>query len=159
MILPTDEIRIKQLYPKFGNLVRIFLEECRSAKLVGGIFMGYRSYDEQNKLYAQGRTIPGKIITNAKGGQSYHNFGLAIDYVFIDKRGWTWTGDYNKVGQIAKDCGLEWGGSWTAFPDVPHIQKSYGEGTNPKKLDLIYRENIPTQAPLHAVFNYLDTKN
>ncbi|MDA7028670.1 M15 family metallopeptidase, partial [Bacillus sp. CLL-7-23] len=54
---------------------------------------GYRSFAEQNKLYAKGRTASGKIVTNAKAGQSNHNYGLAVDYVLLSSDGKTaiWT--------------------------------------------------------------------
>lgn len=90
---------------------------------------GYRSHAEQNALYAQGRTKPGQIVTNAKGGQSLHNYGLALDMFITNKEGTTATWSTNKlreVAQIAKSLGFEWGGDWTGFKDYPHIQMTGG---------------------------------
>lgn len=94
------------------------------------ITQGFRSIAEQNELYAQGRTKPGKIVTNAKGGYSYHNFGLAFDIVIQNADGslcWN-TGDkrWKTVGAIGKSLGLEWGGDWRKFPDYPHFQLTFG---------------------------------
>ncbi|MGM5472130.1 peptidoglycan-binding protein [Bacillus pumilus] len=95
-----------------------------------GIFVqitsGYRSFAEQNKLYAQGRTAPGKIVTNAKGGQSNHNYGLAIDYVLLSADGkkalWTVNEKWRRVAQIGKSLGFSWGGDWKSFKDYPHLE-------------------------------------
>lgn len=90
---------------------------------------GYRSNAEQNKLYAQGRTTPGNIVTNARGGQSLHNYGLAIDMFITNKAGTsaTWPAtDLRKVAQIAKGLGFEWGGDWKTFKDIPHLQMTGG---------------------------------
>lgn len=97
----------------------------------------FRSVEEQNKLYSQGRTSEGKIVTHAKGGESYHNYGLAIDFALKTKSGkiiWDMNADTNGDGRkdwtqvvaIAKELGFEWGGDWTSFPDYPHPQLSYG---------------------------------
>lgn len=122
---------------KSRSLFRPFI---KAAKEVAGR-MGYeyraisgsRTWAEQDKLYAQGRSAGGKIVTNARGGYSWHNFGLALDFgVFKD-------GEYlddsapgtaekvhKAVGAIAKDFGIEWGGLWTSFPDQPHFQIATG---------------------------------
>ena len=91
---------------------------------------GLRTIAEQNELYAQGRTKPGSIVTNAKGGQSYHNFGLAIDVVEIKGPQALWSNpDWNKIGTFGKKLGLEWGGDWTSIKDKPHFQMSFGKTT------------------------------
>jgi peptidoglycan L-alanyl-D-glutamate endopeptidase CwlK len=101
-----------------------------------------RTFAEQDGLYAQGRTKPGSIVTNAKGGQSYHNYGLAIDIVLLidkDKNGsfesasWDVKSDFDKDGkadwleavQIFKRYGYEAGIDWK-FIDAPHFQKTFG---------------------------------
>ncbi|EPD92696.1 hypothetical protein HMPREF1207_00467 [Paenibacillus sp. HGH0039] len=97
----------------------------------------FRSMEEQDKLYSQGRTSEGKIVTHAKAGESYHNYGLAIDFALKTKSGkiiWDMNADLNGDGRkdwsqvvaIAKELGFEWGGDWTNFPDYPHLQLSYG---------------------------------
>lgn len=90
---------------------------------------GYRSNAEQNRLYAQGRTTSGQIVTNARGGQSLHNYGLALDMFITNKAGTTASWDVSKLRQaamIAKSLGFEWGGDWTSFKDYPHIQMTGG---------------------------------
>jgi peptidoglycan L-alanyl-D-glutamate endopeptidase CwlK len=94
------------------------------------MFEGLRSFERSDELYAQGRTKPGKIVTNAKGGDSIHNYGLAADYVLdgdIDKPDiqWSWenrNGIYQSMGAVAEACGLVWGGRWKRFPDLPHVE-------------------------------------
>ena len=82
-----------------------------------------RTHEEQEKLYAQGRTAPGKIVTWTLN--SKHLGGTAFDIVImsngkpdwdISNQGWL------KAGQIADSIGLEWGGFWKKSPDYPHIQ-------------------------------------
>jgi peptidoglycan L-alanyl-D-glutamate endopeptidase CwlK len=98
---------------------------------------GYRSFDQQDALYNQGRTTEGPVVTNARGGQSYHNYGLAIDFVLTDHYGnahWeldrdingNGVSDWEDVGNIAKSVGFTWGGDWESFPDYPHLQLDYG---------------------------------
>lgn len=95
---------------------------------------GFRSKAEQDKLYAQGRTAPGAIVTNAKGGTSMHNFGLAIDFALVTPDGkkavWDTKSDFDKDGvadwmevvEEAKKLGFTWGGDWKGFVDNPHFQ-------------------------------------
>ena len=85
----------------------------------------YRSIAEQNRLYAQGRTKPGRRVTNARGGQSPHNYYLARDYCFTLPHGKvTWNGDWALFGRMAKKHALVWGGSWLRFKDRPHVELS-----------------------------------
>ncbi|MBM7678367.1 M15 family metallopeptidase [Gracilibacillus alcaliphilus] len=94
------------------------------------ISSGYRSNAEQQKLFNQGRTTPGNIVTNARPGQSMHNYGLAVDYFLVSKNGKTALWDVNKnwrrVATIAKSLGFEWGGDWSGFKDYPHLQMTGG---------------------------------
>ncbi|WP_412758846.1 M15 family metallopeptidase [Niallia taxi] len=97
----------------------------------------FRSSEEQDKLYAQGRTASGDVVTNAKGGESYHNYGLAIDFALMNLNGEViWDMDYDgngnaksdwsEVVEIAKSLGFEWGGDWRSFKDYPHFQMDFG---------------------------------
>lgn len=93
------------------------------------ITQGLRTIEEQNELYAQGRTRPGKIVTNAKGGYSYHNFGLAFDFALLNDDGsvsWNVNEKWKRVGTLGKQLGLEWGGDWKDFKDYPHFQLTFG---------------------------------
>ncbi|NHM32238.1 M15 family metallopeptidase [Neobacillus terrae] len=98
----------------------------------------FRSAKDQNALYAQGRSSDGNVVTNARGGESYHNYGLAIDFALAAPGGeqLIWDMDYDgngnsksdwkEVVEIAKNLGFEWGGDWAKFKDYPHLQMSFG---------------------------------
>lgn len=95
------------------------------------ITQSYRSISEQDALYAQGRTKPGKIVTNAKGGQSFHNFGLGLDFALYTQDGKDVSWDdssaaWKKVVQLFKSKGFEWGGDFKSFKDTPHLQMAFG---------------------------------
>jgi peptidoglycan L-alanyl-D-glutamate endopeptidase CwlK len=85
---------------------------------------GVRTVARQNKLYAQGRTAPGNIVTNAKGGQSLHNYGVAFDVAFLVDGSASWDErlPWKLLGKVGKALGLEWGGDWTQINDRPHFQ-------------------------------------
>lgn len=98
---------------------------------------GFRSAEDQDRLYEKGRSIEGDIVTYAKGGDSYHNFGLAVDFALKDASGnviWDRSYDGNKNGKtdwdevvkMAKALGFEWGGDWAQFKDYPHLQMDFG---------------------------------
>jgi len=125
-----------------GNIYREIGEALKGRAIIR-FSHTWRSFDEQNKLYAIGRSVPGKKVTNAKGGDSYHNYGLAIDIVLLvdkDKNGtfesasWENNVDFDGDGQadwmevvaIFKKYGWEWGGDWK-FSDTPHFQKTGGQ--------------------------------
>lgn len=88
------------------------------------VFQGYRSFEEQDALYAQGRTKPGAIVTNAKGGDSFHNWGVAADVVFVvnGRPSWANSHPWSTLGKVGKKHGFEWGGDWVGFVDRPHLQ-------------------------------------
>ena len=90
---------------------------------------GHRTAAQQNALFAQGRTKPGKIVTNARAGQSLHNYGVAFDMFITNKNGTSasWdTAKLNQAGQMAEQLGFEWGGRWKSIVDRPHIQMTGG---------------------------------
>ncbi|EAC3144020.1 alkaline phosphatase, partial [Listeria monocytogenes] len=91
------------------------------------VAQGYRSSAEQNALYAQGRTKPGAVVTNAKGGQSNHNYGVAVDLCLYtsDGKNVIWestTSRWKTVVSAMKAEGFEWGGDWKSFKDYPHFE-------------------------------------
>ncbi|AJD91925.1 hypothetical protein JMA_26080 [Jeotgalibacillus malaysiensis] len=94
------------------------------------ISSGLRTNDEQNRLYAKGRTASGNIVTNARAGQSVHNYGLAVDYFLTNRTGdtavWTVNDQWKRVAAIAKSMGFTWGGDWTSFPDASHLEYTKG---------------------------------
>ena len=87
---------------------------------------GYRSIERQDELYAQGRTTAGNIVTNAKGGQSFHNYGVAVDFVFR-KEGYNASEFlWGTLGTVGKEHGFKWGGDWKNFKDRPHFEMTLG---------------------------------
>ena len=72
---------IDSLDASFQKQVRLWLNEMVASKITPLIYCGRRTMEEQAALYAKGRTKGGKIVTKAKPGQSYHNYGLAFDWV------------------------------------------------------------------------------
>jgi len=123
----VSDRRINTLHP----LVRSKAKELiiRAEKELGiklRVVSALRTWTEQNKLYAKGRTVPGKKVTNAKGGSSYHNFGLAIDVVEIKNGKALWRNpNWNKIAELGKEIGFEWGGDWKSFKDKPHFQWTF----------------------------------
>lgn len=87
----------------------------------------YRDAEAQNALYAQGRTAPGKIVTNAKAGQSIHNHRLAFD-ICKNVKGQEYSDEafFREAGAVWTLMGGEWGGTWASFPDRPHMQFTGG---------------------------------
>jgi len=138
-----DEIslqRVEKLHPLIRESVLAALEKCWSSGLRVRITQGLRTIAEQNSLYSIGRTSPGRVVTNAKGGHSYHNYGLAVDFCLIryDKSAsFSETEDVNRDGrndwpqvvEIFKAEGFEWGGDFKSIRDTPHFQKSFGKST------------------------------
>ena len=133
---------LKGLHPYVKQQTEKLLEAANKRIAKGGytvrITQAFRSKEEQDKLYAQGRTAPGQKVTNAKGGQSMHNFGLAIDFCLISPDGkkaiWDTNKDFDgdkkadwmEVVEEAKKLGFEWGGDWKSFKDYPHFQLTAG---------------------------------
>lgn len=139
--------RIELLHPKIREIVKkAYLEACD--KLTGRAILRLsytlRTFAEQDGLYAQGRTKPGKVVTWVKGGESYHNYAMAWDIVLLlDKDGngtyetasWETNVDFDGDGQADwrevvesfTKIGAEWGGNWgKPKTDEPHFQITLG---------------------------------
>lgn len=115
--------RLRQIQPELaGKVLKLLaLAEKENHSLL--ITQGFRSFAEQNRLYAQGRRLPGKIVTNARGGESKHNFGKAVDFAFVVGGEISWQESlYRKIGVWAREVGLKWGGDWKTFKDLPHVE-------------------------------------
>lgn len=128
-IKELNEARIATLHPILQPLVRAFIKRCEAAGNHILITCGMRTHAEQNALYAQGRTKPGRKVTWVKGGGSYHQFGLAFDIVPLDAMGKAeWDGknpEWKAAACIAEALGFEWGGRWAKTPDMPHFQMTF----------------------------------
>lgn len=143
-MLTLDQVRSKSstrllgLHPVIMAAATVLIERWYARGVPILITQGLRTIAEQDALYAQGRTKPGSIVTNAQGGYSYHNYGLAVDFALLLPNGssvsWDMNRDYNgnnikdgiEVVEEAKRLGFEWGGDWTTFKDYPHFQMVFG---------------------------------
>ena len=135
--------RIELLHPKLrteAKEIYIAIYNALKGRAAVRFTQTLRTIAEQDALYAQGRTTPGKVVTWAKGGKSYHNYGLAIDICLIidgKEASWDITKDFDKDGisdwmeavKIFKAHGWEWGGEWDTKKDYPHFQKTFGKTT------------------------------
>lgn len=125
-VSPVDarsEKVIATLLPPVRPIARALVQKAASAGITIRVISGLRSYEEQAALYAQGRTAPGKKVTNARAGYSNHNFGIAFDVgVFEGNKYLPESPKYKAVGALGMDLGLEWGGNWKTIVDQPHFQ-------------------------------------
>jgi peptidoglycan L-alanyl-D-glutamate endopeptidase CwlK len=137
--------RIQLLHPKLRNEAGQIYNEIEAAlkgRAICRFAYTLRTFAEQDALYAIGRTKSGAKVTNAKGGQSYHNYGLAIDIVLLkdtdgngtfETASWETNVDFDgdgvadwiEVVNSFKRYGWDWGGDWK-FTDKPHFQKTLG---------------------------------
>lgn len=137
---PTNS-RIGGIHPNIQNHAYTFINRAQSELGIKlRVTSGMRTFQEQDELYAKGRTAGGSIVTKARGGQSYHNYGLAIDVVEITNAGQAnWNCDWNAIGALGQSIGWEWGGSWNGFVDKPHFQMAFGLSTS--QLRTMYTAN------------------
>jgi peptidoglycan L-alanyl-D-glutamate endopeptidase CwlK len=114
---------IATLLPEVQPYARALVTKAAANRITIKVISGLRTYAEQDDLYAQGRTKPGQIVTNARAGYSNHNFGIAFDIgVFEGSRYLDESPKYKAVGVLGMDLGLEWGGNWKTIQDEPHFQ-------------------------------------
>lgn len=129
--------RIAKIHPKNRSDVASILVDIQAKGIDIRITQGIRTIAEQNALYAQGRTVPGGIVTKAKGGSSMHNYGLAVDFCLLHKDGtisFNMTEDMDKDGkkdwmevvEVFKLHGWTWGGDFHSIIDTPHFEKTFG---------------------------------
>lgn len=124
---------LNQLHPKLRAQALQAYNEAVQATPVGVhpvIDQTYRTFAESTALYAQGRTTPGEIVTNAKAGQSWHNFALALDFHLIvdGKDSWDVNDNWMTVVHIFEKYGYNWGGDFAGnFKDYPHLENKLGQ--------------------------------
>jgi peptidoglycan L-alanyl-D-glutamate endopeptidase CwlK len=126
-----SEARLTLICPKLADKIRTLAEMLAQEGNLIRVVQGLRSWTEQDALYAMGRTAPGKIVTNVKGGYSWHCFGMAVDCVpSINGCELAYHPDWNKNSsrvwgrmiEVGKSLGLTCGALWRTFPDAPHFQ-------------------------------------
>ena len=143
---------INLLLPKVAKMTSEFLAKCNAQGIQVIITSTYRSSEEQDRLYAQGRTAPGNVVTNARGGSSFHNWKVALDFCPV-KNGvaqWNDKALFTKIGIIGESCGFEWGGRWTSFLDLPHLQYTAGYSLQDFQNGVVDYSKFNTGTPQHV---------
>ena len=128
--------KLADLHPDVQPLAQKFLDKCAAENIDILITCTFRSPKEQTALYEQGRTKPGRIVTNAKAGQSKHNYEIAglpasLAFDVVPLRGgkpvWGTQGDdlilWTRVGEIGESVGLSWAGRWKRMREFPHFER------------------------------------
>lgn len=127
--------KLDTLHPLIRNEVKQLVDKVNNTVLTSNVKMlvtqCLRTFEEQDKLYNQKPKV-----TNAKGGQSIHNYGLAFDFCLAEggKLIWETNKDYDgdknpdwmEVVKVFKDAGYKWGGDFKSITDKPHFEKTYG---------------------------------
>ncbi len=141
----VSERRLNDVHPMLQRKIRQLADILATDRppIILRITQGYRSWAEQAQLYAQGRSVPGKVVTNAEPGHSWHQFGLAVDVVPLGLEGqpdWniehpTW----QRIVAAGTSLGLVAGAQFRSFPDYPHLQLT---GSLPVSPDLEVRETF-----------------
>lgn len=132
--------RVELLHPAIREDVINFINDAEAGEdIILRIVQGLRTFKEQDDIYQQGRTKPGNIVTRAKAGSSYHNYGLAIDVVQMKDGKANWGYNYKKLRPYYIKYGFTWGADWDGdgktkdegdkdehLIDMPHFEKTFG---------------------------------
>lgn len=120
---------LDELAPPVKERVENFLNLCKKNNIDLLVTSTYRDNESQQALYAQGRTTAGKVVTNAKAGDSWHNWRCAVDVVPLVNGKPNWDGSdpvWAKIGELGNQAGLEWAGNWKTFKELAHFQYTGG---------------------------------
>lgn len=115
---PKGILKSSRLHPRLAGLAETIVTTAWKKGLKVMVFEGYRDGKRQNELYTKG-------TTRARAGKSYHNFGLAVDIVFLNEKGepsWSPEHNWQKLGEIGKSLGLTWGGDFKRIKDYGHFE-------------------------------------
>lgn len=125
----VSEARLQEVAPLLSQKIHTLSTMLEQEGIDIRVVQALRSWSEQDALYAQGRTAPGNIVTNCRGGHSYHNFGMAVDCVPDDPSHPGYQPDWNaahptwkRMETVGQSLGLDSGATWRTFPDAPHFQ-------------------------------------
>ena len=132
-----DSRSLDDLHPRVNVMAEALLARCAAAGIPLTVSYTLRSMERQAELYAQGRTAPGPIVTRARPGYSFHNYGLALDVVPTELLALPRWGDtpehhartdqlWRQVGVIGIALGFRWGGAFSRIRDRPHFEWSGG---------------------------------
>lgn len=145
-----SEARLAAIFPALASKIRLMDSMLRAEGIEIRVVQALRTWAEQDALYAQGRTVPGHIVTNCPGGKSYHNFGLSVDCVPSTRTPeQPYDPDWNnkhpswiRMETIGKSLGLECGAFWRTFKDCPHFQMTgrFPIGEPSQELKDIFRD-------------------
>ncbi|MEW9053791.1 MAG: M15 family metallopeptidase [Neobacillus sp.] len=148
-----------ELHPLVKERSDQLVQQAAEKGIVVVITDGFRSAEEQDRLFEKGRSTEGNIVTYARGGESLHNYGLAIDFalrtptheVIWDMQydgNQNGVADWEEVVELAKVLGFDWGGDWARFKDYPHLQMDFGltladlqNGKRPPESSLVVDSN------------------
>lgn len=138
--------RLRSVHPILKDRVTRLITQLETEGVTVRVTQGLRTWEEQDALYARGRTAPGPRVTNCPGGRSYHNFGLAVDCV-PSLPGNVYNPDWNnthptwkRMEALGMGLGLVSGANWRSFPDAPHFQFTgrFPEGEPSEELKQLY---------------------
>ena len=128
---PTSEARLQQVCPQLASKVRNLALLLADENIEIRVTQVVRSWNDQQKLYAQGRTTPGTIVTQAPPGHSWHEFGMAVDVAPFDAVGqpqWkvddpVWGPVWQRIIRLGESLGLFSGDQFVrCSKDDPHFQ-------------------------------------
>lgn len=120
---------LNDLMPRVREKAKQFVAQCKARHGIDVLITNtLRDNEYQASLYAQGRTAPGKIVTNSKPGSSFHNYAVAFDFVPLKdgKPDWSDNDKWQKCGAVGVSLGLQWGGNFKSISDKPHMQDPGG---------------------------------
>jgi len=121
--------KLEDLIPQAKERVERFIALCHEQGIDLLVTSTFRDNESQGELYEQGRTKPGKIVTNAKAGESWHNYRCAVDVVPLVNGKPNWDGSdpiWQTIGELGEQAGLEWAGRWHSFKELAHFQYTGG---------------------------------
>lgn len=153
-----SEARLQLVSPELSRIIHKMADMLEVEGIVFRVTQGWRSWAEQDSLYAQGRTAPGEIVTNAKGGESWHNYGCAVDLVPMDQDPARPDWDlghpvWQRLVQLGEVLGLYSGSEFTCIKDWPHFQLTGGFPITPND----EAKQIYTQQGAQAFWNEINT--
>lgn len=127
----ASESRLQLVHPELASKVRNMADILAVSGIEIRVTQGLRSWNDQLALWLKGRdaqgniTDPGKVVTKAAPGHSWHNFGLAVDVAPFANNTPDWNLDHpawKKIVAVGESLGLVSGSEWRTFPDWPHFQ-------------------------------------
>ncbi len=123
--------RLEDLVPEVADKVRFWVDACAARGVDVLVYCTLRTWQEQAALWAQGRTLPGAVVTNAQPWHSWHQYGRAVDAVPLGAGKPLWRYDaadpaWQVFAEEAERAGLEWAGRWKSFREYVHVQFTGG---------------------------------